>query len=46
METIRCCGTCKYHKREVNEWICTNPESEYYADYTDYGDECEEQEDE
>ena len=35
-----CCGTCKYHRRDGSEWICNNEDSEMYACYTDYTDEC------
>lgn len=36
------CGTCKYHCTDDNgEWICVNELSEYYTDYTEYGDWCE-----
>ena len=38
------CGTCKYHEyEEVSQgWVCTNDQSEYFADWTDYEDKCEE----
>ena len=44
MDRNNYCGTCKYHRIDKNsgDWICTNPESEYFADYTDYADWCEE----
>lgn len=44
MDRINYCGTCKYHRTDKNsgDWICTNPESEYFADYTEYADWCEE----
>lgn len=38
-----CCGTCKYHKPDNEEegaWICTNEESYYECEYTDYKDYC------
>lgn len=35
-----CCGTCKYHKKE-DDWVCDNPDSDCYADYTEYSDFCE-----
>ena len=37
-----CCGNCKYHKHESVDdgWICTNPESDYVADWTEYSDYC------
>lgn len=44
-EQKECCGLCQYHKPEGNifppDWICTNPESENYSDYTEYSDKCE-----
>lgn len=41
MEIKKCCGTCKYHHHEDidNGWVCTNDESEYVTDWTDY-DHC------
>jgi hypothetical protein len=44
----KCCGTCQHHKCEGSycgddpEWICDNPDSDYYGDYTEYddGEEC------
>lgn len=38
----RCCGTCKWHWYEnVDEdFVCTNIDSEYCADWTDYADSC------
>lgn len=41
MET-KCCGTCKWHKRVLDDWICSNSDSEYCTDYTGYSDTCEE----
>ncbi len=37
------CSTCKYHEHRNSDdsWVCVNPESEYYADWTDYDDSCE-----
>lgn len=41
MET-KCCGTCKWHECEMDDsWICFNSDSEYCADWTDYGHCCE-----
>ena len=40
-----CCGTCKYHKCDENAgWYCSCEDSEFYADYTDFDDGCEEYE--
>jgi len=46
MSREECCGTCKWHKHdnEGDAWICTNPDSEYYVEYTEYRDCCEEHE--
>lgn len=42
MET-KCCGTCKWHKCEMDDsWICVNRDSEYCADWTDYDHCCKE----
>lgn len=34
------CGTCKYPKREGEEWVCDNPDGEYFSDYVGYDDHC------
>lgn len=43
-DTKKCCGTCRYHEFETEpscpDWVCTNGESEYWADYTGYADSC------
>ncbi len=42
------CGNCKYQKPDnpyggdINEWYCTNEDSDNYTDYTDYIDSCDE----
>lgn len=38
MRRERCCGTCGYHRPDDagEEWVCTNPDSEYRSDWTDY----------
>lgn len=38
------CGTCKYHRRDdtTDGWFCANEESDYYSDFTEYKDKCEE----
>lgn len=40
----RCCGTCKWHQHEDmdDSWVCTNDQSIYCADWTDYKDSCQE----
>ena len=37
------CGECKYHTFENIDsgYVCTNPDSEYIADWTEYNDSCE-----
>lgn len=45
MAEKECCGTCRFHRIDDDgEWICVNEDSEYYTDYTEYGDWCEEHE--
>ena len=36
------CGTCLYHKKDNDEgdWVCDNPDGEYFQDYTRYDDSC------
>lgn len=38
------CGTCQYHRlnSRTDEWKCDNPESDYFTNYTDYTDTCQE----
>lgn len=38
----KCCGTCRWHKHEAVDdgWVCVNDQSEYCADWTEYGDSC------
>lgn len=40
----RCCGTCKWHQYDDSgdDLVCANTGSEYWTDYTDYEDVCEE----
>jgi hypothetical protein len=40
----KCCGTCKYHyhKNIGDGWECVNDRSEYFADWTEYSDSCDE----
>ena len=39
MASEHICGFCKWHKHEDIDdgWICTNPDSEYVADWTRKG---------
>lgn len=38
-----CCGTCKYGEYDrVDGYVCVNDESEYLADFVEYGHCCEE----
>lgn len=40
-----CCGTCKHTQRDTfGDYACTNPKSEYLADFTEYNHVCEEYE--
>ena len=40
-----CCGTCEHHRCDIKgEWVCGNPESDYFTDYTEYKDYCEDYE--
>lgn len=43
MET-KCCGTCKWNRcvNEDGEWACTNINSEFYTDWTEFSAGCEE----
>lgn len=40
------CGKCKWHectepRKDIDsEWVCSNPDSDYYADITHYTDKC------
>ena len=36
--------TCRYHyyDKEEESWVCDNPDSELFTDYTEYQDTCEE----
>jgi len=42
MENERICGNCRWHRFESEEtgWICSNPDSDCLADYTEYEDRC------
>lgn len=35
------CGKCKYHRKENEEWVCTNQDSECWGCYTEYRDTCD-----
>ena len=37
------CGECKWHTYEDIDhgWVCTNPDSPYCADWTEYEDDCD-----
>lgn len=41
MET-KCCGTCKWHEKWRDGWICVNNDSEFCTDWTPYDHCCEE----
>lgn len=44
MEREKVCGTCRWHKKVMpdNGWGCTCFESEFYGDWSEYSDRCEE----
>ena len=47
MEQEKICGECKYHMKQTfgphkGEWFCINGSSDYWFDWTDYSDSCEE----
>lgn len=42
MSDKECCSTCKHHYPDGLDWVCTNPDSDYCADWTEYNDKCEE----
>lgn len=43
----KCCGTCKHSKydKQSEDFVCSNSESENFADWVDYSNYCEEWED-
>ncbi len=41
MKDEKICGKCKHHFCTKGDWHCDNPESEYYTDYTEYNDGCD-----
>lgn len=36
------CGMCRYHKQEnlSGEWVCTNPDGEYFGMESLYDEHC------
>ena len=51
MKEIReVCGTCKYNKHFEDEkeegFVCDNPDSEYFMEWSLYDDSCDEWEEE
>jgi len=38
------CGTCRWHQRSGDDWLCVNSDSEYCSDWTGYTDSCSEYE--
>ena len=38
------CGTCKYHRKENGEWVCTNVDCDLCGIETEYDYSCEEYE--
>lgn len=39
-----CCGICKYRSYDGNDFICDNPDSNGFGDYSDFSDYCGEYE--
>lgn len=44
MREGKCCGTCKWSKPYKQDWMCNNPDSDYYCCFISYRDECEDYE--
>lgn len=45
MTKEQCCGTCRGHRQDRDgEWVCENPLSAFYQDWTGYKDSCEDYE--
>ena len=44
MSNDKCCGTCKYNRYDDigDGCVCVNDRSEYYADWIEYDDSCDE----
>lgn len=43
MDCKKCCGTCKHHAfngEKPEDWFCDNTGSDFYSEWTDYGDSC------
>jgi len=38
------CGTCIWHHKAGDDWLCTNSDSEYCTDWTSYDDSCDDYE--
>lgn len=41
-KVMQVCGTCKYHHYDGTSegFTCTNPDSDYFADWTEWNDCC------
>lgn len=35
------CGHCVHHRKQYDDWVCTNPDAEAYGEPTEYEDSCE-----
>ena len=44
-ENEEICGKCLHHRKENEEWVCTNPDSDCYGCWTEYRDGCDDFED-
>ena len=40
-ETEKICGTCRYHYKAGDGWVCVDDESGYCTAYTEYEDSCD-----
>lgn len=40
MKAEEICGKCVYHRKEYEEWVCNNPDSECFGCATEYNDKC------
>ncbi len=40
---MECCGNCKWqrYEKDSQSWVCTNMDSEYVSDWTEYNHTCD-----
>lgn len=36
------CGKCRHHCGSSRGWYCANERSDFYSNYTEYGNRCDE----